>query len=164
VAPISPVTVAASTNGRGSVYASRAEIRDPSRGRRPGGRSRGVVSFGRSRRRARFAPVVLALIAAAAAGCGGGDDSGPETGSATTGEAATGAISELRERFDRQVRDLLTDRRLDPAVIDCALERLRETVSDAEIASAAQEIKQTGTTPAALIDAATAAGADCAGT
>jgi hypothetical protein len=48
-------------------------------------------------------------------------------------------------------------------VIDCALERMRETVSDAEIASAADEIKQTGTTPATLIDAASEAGAQCAG-
>jgi hypothetical protein len=98
-----------------------------------------------------------------AAGCGGGDDSEPQAGSATTGEAATGATSELRERFDRQVRDLLTDRGLDPTVIDCALERMRETVSDADIESAAEEIRQTGTTPATLIDAATEAGAECAG-
>jgi hypothetical protein len=48
-------------------------------------------------------------------------------------------------------------------VIDCALERMQETVSDAEIESAAEEIKRTGTTPATLIDAATEAGAQCAG-
>jgi hypothetical protein len=48
-------------------------------------------------------------------------------------------------------------------VIDCALERMHETVSDAEIESAAEEIKRTGTTPATLIDAATEAGAQCTG-
>jgi hypothetical protein len=48
-------------------------------------------------------------------------------------------------------------------VIDCSLERMQETVSDAEIASAAEEVKRTGTTPAALIEAATEAGAECAG-
>ncbi len=61
------------------------------------------------------------------------------------------------------MRELLTDRELDPAVIDCSVERLNETVSDAEIEAAADEIKQTGAPPAALIDAATEAGAQCAG-
>jgi hypothetical protein len=61
------------------------------------------------------------------------------------------------------VRELLTDRGLDPAVIDCSVARLDETVSDAEIEAAADEIKQTGAPPAALIDAATEAGGLCAG-
>jgi hypothetical protein len=61
------------------------------------------------------------------------------------------------------VRELLTHRGLDPAVIDCSLGRLDETVSDAEIEDAADEIKETGAPPAALIDAATEAGARCAG-
>jgi hypothetical protein len=108
----------------------------------------------------------VAIVLAAAQvvlGCGGGDESRSEAASATTGTVAAGDASRLRERFDRQVRQLLTERGLDPAVIDCALQRLHETVSDTQIESAADEIQQSGVPPAALIDAATEAGAQCAG-
>ena len=73
---------------------------------------------------------------------------------ATTTSTGTEEISQLRQRFDDQIRSLLTNR---------GLERMSQTVTDAQIQEAAEEIKQTGAPPTTLITAATNAGADCAG-
>jgi hypothetical protein len=108
-----------------------------------------------------IALAVTALIAATLTACGG-DDGSSTTGQATTSTGAAD-VSELRQRFDEQIRILLTRRGLDPDVIDCALDRMSETVTDAQIQQAAQEIKQTGAPPSTLITAATDAGAECAG-
>jgi hypothetical protein len=114
-----------------------------------------------TQRRVAIAVAVTTLIAATLTACGG--DSGSSTTAATTTSTRGAAVSEPRERFDEQIRSLLTKRGLDPDVIDCALDRMSETVTDAQIQEAAQEIKQTGAPPSALITAATDAGAECAG-
>jgi hypothetical protein len=108
-----------------------------------------------------IALAVVSVIAGTVSACGG--DSGTSTTGAATSSTRSAEISRLRQRFDDQIRALLTRRGLDPDVIDCALERMSETVTDAQIQEAAQEIKQTGAPPTTLITAATDAGAQCAG-
>jgi hypothetical protein len=92
-------------------------------------------------------------------GCGG---SGEQT-STTASTATELSVGETRQRLDDLVGELLTKRGLDPAVIDCALQRLSETISDAEIKEAAAAIKRTGSPTAPVIDAATEAGRQCSG-
>jgi hypothetical protein len=101
------------------------------------------------------------LIAATLTACGG--DGGSSMTGATTTSRRTEEISQSRKRFDDQIRSLLIRRGLDLDVIDCALERMSQTVTDAQIQEAAEEIKQTGAPPTTLITAATNAGAECAG-
>jgi Flp pilus assembly protein TadD len=111
--------------------------------------------------------IVAALMAAALAGCGGGGDD--ESATTTTGTKATettttsASVSETRRKLEDLVRELLTKRGLDPAIIDCALGRLQETTSDEEIKAAAVSIKKTGSPTPEVIDAATEAGQQCAG-
>jgi hypothetical protein len=100
------------------------------------------------------------LIAPTLTACGG--DDGSSTAGGTTASTGGAEISQLRQRFDEQIRSLLTRRGLDPDVIDCALARMSETVTDEQIQAAAQEIKQTGAPPTTLITAATLAGEQCA--
>jgi hypothetical protein len=111
-------------------------------------------------RQAAIALAVALLTVAAIAGCGGG---GSTTTAAPAPSPGTTELSQLRQQFDDQIRTLLTKRGLDPDVIDCALDRMSETVSDKQIQDAAQEIKQTGAPPTTLITAATDAGEQCAG-
>jgi hypothetical protein len=101
------------------------------------------------------------LIAATLTACGGED--GSSTAGATAASTSGEEISQLRQRFDERIRRLLTRRGLDPDVIDCALDRMSESVTDEQIQAAAQEIKQTGAPPTTLITAATLAGEQCAG-
>jgi hypothetical protein len=104
------------------------------------------------------------LTVPAVSGCGG-DEDGKEstTASAATESTVEQSLSETRQRLDDLVRELLTKRGLDPAVVDCALQRLSETISDADIEDAAAAIKRTGSPTAAVIDAATQAGQECSG-
>lgn len=81
------------------------------------------------------------------------------TGTTTT-ESSTG---ETRQKLEDLVHELLSKRGLDPAIIDCALQRLSETISDEEIEAAAAAIKKTGSPTPAVIDAATEAGQQCSG-
>lgn len=108
--------------------------------------------------------LVLAAAIAALALAGCGDDPGNEatsTGSATT--AAPADVSELRERFNDAVGELLADRGLDETVSECALAELGGALGDKEIEAATQEIRQTGIAPPEVIDAAAAAGEACSG-
>jgi hypothetical protein len=111
-------------------------------------------------RLAAIALAVASLIAATLTACGG--DGGSSMTGANTTSTGTEEISQLRQRFDDQIRSLLTRRGLDPDVIDCALERMSQTVTDAQIQEAAEEVKQTGAPPTTLITAAANAGAECA--
>jgi hypothetical protein len=110
---------------------------------------------------------VVALMAAPRAGCGGGGDD--ESTTTSTGTQATetttnaSSVTETRQKLEDLVRELLTKRGLDPAIIDCALGRLQETISDQEIKAAAVSIKKTGSPTPEVIDAATEAGQQCAG-
>jgi hypothetical protein len=106
-------------------------------------------------------------MAAPLAGCGGGGDD--ESTTTSTGTQATetttnaSSVTETRQKLEDLVRELLTKRGLDPAIIDCALGRLQETVSDEEIKAAAVSIKKTGSPTPEVIDAATEAGQECSG-
>jgi Flp pilus assembly protein TadD len=123
-----------------------------------------VFTHGRSSRPAAIVLTVAALAAPALAGCGGGGDDESTTTSSTeaTGTTTTeSSVSETRRRLDDLVRELLTKRGLDPAIVDCALQRLQETISDEEIEAAATAIKKTGSPTPAVIDAATQAGQQC---
>ncbi len=71
--------------------------------------------------------------------------------------------SELRTRFDELVGEVLAERGLDEATIECALDELGAAISDAEIDTATDEIRETGLPPPGVIEAATAAGAACGG-
>jgi Flp pilus assembly protein TadD len=125
-----------------------------------------VFTYGRSSRPALILAVV-ALMAAPLAGCGGGGDD--ESTTTSTGTQATetttnaSSVTETRQKLEDLVRELLTKRGLDPAIIDCALGRLQETISDQEITAAAVSIKKTGSPTPEVIDAATEAGQQCAG-
>jgi Flp pilus assembly protein TadD len=124
-----------------------------------------VFTYGRSSRPA-IILAVAALMAAALAGCGGGGDD--ESSTTTSGTQATestteSSVSETRQKLEDLVRELLTRRGLEPAIIDCALGRLQETISDEEIKAAAVSIKKTGSPTPAVIDAATEAGQECSG-
>jgi hypothetical protein len=124
-----------------------------------------VFTYGRTSRPA-IILAVAALMAAALSGCGGGGDDESTTtrsGTESTGTtSSTPSVSETREKLEDLVRELLTRRGLDPAIIDCALGRLQETISDEEIRAAAVSIKKTGSPTPAVIDAATDAGQECA--
>jgi predicted outer membrane protein len=119
--------------------------------------------FGPSRRWAAILVTVASLTAASLSACGGDDGQESTTASAATETTIEQSVTETRERLDDLVRELLTKRGLDPAVIDCALQRLSETISDEEIEAAAAAIKRTGSPTAAVIDAATQAGQSCSG-
>jgi len=119
-----------------------------------------VFSHGPSRWLANTA--VVAAITAAASGCGGDQESTTFDGSTATA-AQTTQQTDLRTRFDDQMRALLGERGLDPGVIECSLARLRATVSDRELEAAVQEIKQTGAPPPSMIAVAAEAGQQCAG-
>jgi Flp pilus assembly protein TadD len=125
-----------------------------------------VFTYGRSSRPA-IILAVAALMAAPLAGCGGGGDD--ESTTTSTGTQATetttnaSSVTETRQKLEDLVRELLTKRGLDPAIIDCALGRLQETISDQEIKAAAVSIKKTGSPTPEVIDAATEAGQQCAG-
>ena len=103
--------------------------------------------------------LVATACALALAGCGGDDDDEPASTTSTSVPAAE--TSALRQRLERQVTGLLTDRGLDPAVARCALAELAETVSDSELESAIAAIRKTGAAPPELIEAAAAAGETC---
>jgi hypothetical protein len=128
-----------------------------------GGRSERVFTYGPSRRWSAIVLAAAALAPSAVVGCGGDSAEQPSTVSGKTQSTDESSASETRQRLDDLVRELLTKRGLDPAVIECALQRLSETISDAEIKAATTEIKRTGSPPATLIDAATEAGQQCAG-
>ena len=103
---------------------------------------------------------LLALACAAAlAGCGGDDPAEPAPPSEAPAEAPQ--ASPLRERLDGLVTELLTERGLDPEVTECALAQLAEDLSDAEVKSAIDQIRNTGAAPPEVIEAAAAAGASC---
>ena len=104
-----------------------------------------------------------ALTAQALTGCGGDGDESTTTSSVTTTTTPKPSVSEIRQKLDDLVRELLTKRGLNPAIIDCALQRLSETLSDEEIEAAATAIKKTGSPTPAVIDAATEAGRQCSG-
>ncbi len=103
-------------------------------------------------------------LAVAISGCGGDDEEEPK-------EREPGAVivkppqeeSELRTRFDELVGEVLAERGLDEATIECALDELGNAISDAEIETATDEIRETGLPPPGVIEAATAAGAACGG-
>jgi hypothetical protein len=119
------------------------------------------------RRNSRQAAIVLAVAALAASaveGCGGsGDDESTTTATGATVTTTESSVTETREKLDDLVRELLTKRGLDPPIIDCALQRLQETISDEDIEAAATAIKKTGSPTPAVIDAATQAGQQCSG-
>jgi hypothetical protein len=119
--------------------------------------------YGPSRRWAAILIAVATLTVPSVSACGGDDGQESTTASAVTETTVEQSISETRQRLDELVRQLLTKRGLDPAVIDCALQRLSETISDEEIEAAAEAIKRTGSPTAAVIDAATQAGQACSG-
>jgi hypothetical protein len=119
--------------------------------------------YGASRRWAAILLAVASLTVPSVSACGGDDGQESTTASAVTETTVEQSVSETRQRLDELVRELLTKRGLDPAVIDCALQRLSETISDEEIEAAAAAIERTGSPTAAVIDAATQAGRACSG-
>jgi hypothetical protein len=122
-----------------------------------------VFTHGRSSRPAAIL-AAAALTASALAGCGGGgDDDSTTTATGAPETTSESSVTETRAKLDDLVRELLTKRGLDPAIIDCALQRLEETISDEDIEAAATAIKKTGSPTPAVIDAATQAGQQCSG-
>ena len=69
----------------------------------------------------------------------------------------------MRERFYGLVVELLDRRGLDAAVTECALGELDESIADAEIKAATDQIRKTATAPPEIIEAAAAAGEACSG-
>ena len=101
-------------------------------------------------------PIAACVVAVAA--CGDDRDEAPE---ATTQTVRPGESSPLRQRLDRLVTHLLTDRGLDPKVTACALRELTRSVPDRELESAIAAIRNTGAAPSRVIEAAAAAGEAC---
>ncbi len=95
----------------------------------------------------------------ALAGCGADERPPP----ASTSGAPAAAQSPLRERFDRLVSGLLSERGLEQGVIGCALGELAETVDDEQIEAATARIRKAEAVPPEIAAAAAAAGEACAG-
>ena len=88
----------------------------------------------------------------------------PATESSTTSATVEAAEpSPLRSRFDDLVAALLERRGLDAAVTECALAELDDSIGDAEIKAATDEIRKTGIPPPEITEAAAAAGEACSG-
>ena len=110
----------------------------------------------------RLATAVVAL-AVAIAGCGGGSTPPPSRRARRRRSRRQIEQSALRSRFDDLVAGLLERRGLDAAVTECALGELDDSVGDAELKAAADQIRKTATVPPEIIDAAAAAGEACSG-
>lgn len=118
------------------------------------------------RTRRTTAAVLTAAAAAALAisGCGGDGEGEPKDNEPGAEIAKPPSEeTEVRAQFEELVADVLAERGLDTATIDCALDQLDEAVSDTEIEAATDEIRQTGVPPPGVIEAAAAAGEACGG-
>jgi ABC-type amino acid transport substrate-binding protein len=103
------------------------------------------------------AACALALAASFSA-CGEDDEPAPTTTAATTPASPGPLGSRLAER----IAELLQRRGLDPAVAECAVERLGAELGESELERTLERIERHRPTPRALLDAASDAGAACA--
>jgi hypothetical protein len=119
--------------------------------------------FERSRKSRLQRAVLASACAVLLAGCGDDDAEEPmaERPREPTVLKPAVEMSPLRERLNDLVTRLLSDRGLDPAVTECALAELAETVPDSELESAIKAIRNTGAAPPGVIEAAAAAGKAC---
>jgi hypothetical protein len=106
--------------------------------------------------------LAMAAVVLAIGACGADDPESAPGSEVPTTTAAPAPASPLRARLEERVVELLTERGLDDAVVQCALTYLRDSVSDDEIDAAVQQIRETSAAPPDLIEAALSAGGTCA--
>ncbi len=102
---------------------------------------------------------LIAVISPGLAACGGDETS--TTQSTTVTDSARARPTALRERFERQMRTAL-EREGGDVDVDCAIERLGETLSNGDVELALKAIRREEEIPAEVVDASFEAGRACA--
>lgn len=112
--------------------------------------------------RAHLATLVLGILAASLtlAACGEGDRAATTTAIEATTEPSAAEPTELRRRFEAQIRGALERQhtQVDP---DCVIDRLRQALPNRAVEASVEAIEAGEEIPQVAVDAAFEAGDEC---